>query len=222
MAESQTVIERLFEYLSAKGISPSGLEKRAGLANGYLRNSKGGLGAQKLSDILKACPDLDATWLLTGEGEMMNVDQTNHVDCPGHADLDGASADCTQTFNLGEIASGIGGNPIVTTAGLAAISTFISGLSLGQNVAAAAAPAVVGGAGIIAAIAAQGSKKHSKKKDAPKSTSTVEVEGSFLGQIISEVNRLNDELLRLYRSNSQKDAQIQDLQAQIAAQRVSV
>lgn len=70
MAESQTVIERLFEYLSAKGISPSGLEKKAGLANGYLRNSKGGLGAQKLSDILRACPDLDATWLLTGEGEM--------------------------------------------------------------------------------------------------------------------------------------------------------
>jgi hypothetical protein len=116
MAESQTVIERLFEYLSARGISPSGLEKRAGLANGYLRNSKGGLGAQKLSDILKACPDLNATWLMTGKGEMSptanSLDASSqsttvtsileddvvaadegfvdvdHIDSPGHDDLD--------------------------------------------------------------------------------------------------------------------------------------
>lgn len=72
MADSKTVIERLFEYLKAKGISPSRLEKMAGLANGYLRNSKGGLGAQKLSDILIACPDLSATWLMIGHGEMLN------------------------------------------------------------------------------------------------------------------------------------------------------
>lgn len=72
MADSKTVIERLFEYLKAKGISPSRLEKMAGLANGYLRNSKGGLGAQKLSDILIACPDLNATWLMIGHGDMLN------------------------------------------------------------------------------------------------------------------------------------------------------
>lgn len=70
MADSKTVIERLSEYIKAKKISRSRLEKEAGLANGYLRNSKGGLGAQKLSDILKVYPDLNPKWLLTGEGEM--------------------------------------------------------------------------------------------------------------------------------------------------------
>lgn len=72
MAESKTVIERLSEYIKAKQISRSRLEKEAGLANGYLRNSKGGLGAQKLSDILKVYPDLNPKWLLTGEGEMLD------------------------------------------------------------------------------------------------------------------------------------------------------
>lgn len=69
--DAPAIKQRLVEYLKFKKLKMAQLEKKAGLANAYLRNSNGAIGAPKLRDILHACPDLDANWLLTGMGEML-------------------------------------------------------------------------------------------------------------------------------------------------------
>lgn len=69
--DAPAIKQRLVEYLKFKKMKMAQLEKKAGLANAYLRNSNGAIGAPKLRDILHACPDLDANWLLTGLGEMI-------------------------------------------------------------------------------------------------------------------------------------------------------
>ena len=71
--DAPAIKSRLVEYLKFKKIKMAQLEKKAGLANAYLRNSNGAIGAPKLRDILHACPDLDANWLLTGAGDMLKT-----------------------------------------------------------------------------------------------------------------------------------------------------
>lgn len=58
-------------YIKYLGIGQSKFEKLCGLSNGYINNSKGNFGSAKIEDILKACDDLNRSWLLTGEGEML-------------------------------------------------------------------------------------------------------------------------------------------------------
>ena len=61
------------------GISKLAFEKVCGLSNGYLRNFKGNLGEDKLSNILTAFPELNKDWLLYGEGSMLNTEQPKLV-----------------------------------------------------------------------------------------------------------------------------------------------
>ena len=63
--------ERIFLLLETLGISKAEFERKSSLSNGYLNNFKGSLGADKLEGILKAYPEINMTWLLTGEGEML-------------------------------------------------------------------------------------------------------------------------------------------------------
>lgn len=70
----KTVKERLVLYLNSKGIGYNKFEKMAGLSNAYISNLKKAPGANILNKILKAAPDLNREWLLTGEGEMYNED----------------------------------------------------------------------------------------------------------------------------------------------------
>ena len=75
MLEDATAIKsRLMKYLKSKRIKLAQLERKAGLANAYLRNSNGAIGATKLREILLVCTDLNANWLLTGEGQMLKSD----------------------------------------------------------------------------------------------------------------------------------------------------
>lgn len=64
--------DRLLEFIKYMNLNNSKFEKAAGLSNGYLNNSKGNIGAEKLEDILKAYPMLNRFWLLLGEGEMLD------------------------------------------------------------------------------------------------------------------------------------------------------
>ena len=64
--------ERLIEFIENINISRAEFERRSGLANGYVKKLKGNLGENKLNDILRAFPNLNRVWLLTGEGEMLN------------------------------------------------------------------------------------------------------------------------------------------------------
>lgn len=58
-------------YIKYLGIGQSKFEKQCGLSNGYINNSKGNFGSAKIEDILKTYEDLNRSWLLTGEGEML-------------------------------------------------------------------------------------------------------------------------------------------------------
>lgn len=71
------VIDRLQEYLTRKNISPYIFEKSCGIANGYLSKQmkgKGSIGSEIINKIKEKYKDLNITWLLTGEGQML----TNH------------------------------------------------------------------------------------------------------------------------------------------------
>lgn len=87
-----TAKERLVAYLTTKKISTREFERRSGLSNGYLKSLRANPSVDKLSAILKAYPDLNRIWLLTGEGSMLvsssRVENpTSHEKkSPSHAD----------------------------------------------------------------------------------------------------------------------------------------
>lgn len=67
-------IDRLYEYLEYKGIKPTNLEREIQLSNGYFsiqRKRKADIGETALKKITDYCRDLNPTWLLTGNGEML-------------------------------------------------------------------------------------------------------------------------------------------------------
>ena len=63
--------ERIMEFVRYKGIPVSTFEQLCGLSNAYVKNISKGVGADKLEKILNAFPELNRTWLLTGEGSML-------------------------------------------------------------------------------------------------------------------------------------------------------
>lgn len=67
----QTVKERLVNYLKYKKIGYNKFEAQAGISAGYIANLKSSPGANILVKILNAAKDLNETWLLTGEGDMI-------------------------------------------------------------------------------------------------------------------------------------------------------
>ena len=68
-----TVGERIRQFSDYKGITIKGFEKAAGLSNGYVNGIRKGIGHEKLSDIIRAFPELNRDWLLFGEGEMLTT-----------------------------------------------------------------------------------------------------------------------------------------------------
>lgn len=71
--------ERMFEFIETMNLSKKEFESASGLSNGYLNNCKGNIGAAKLEGILTAYPQLNRTWLLTGEGEMLVADTAPRI-----------------------------------------------------------------------------------------------------------------------------------------------
>ncbi len=63
--------ERILLLIRELGTTVRGFEQECGMSNGYINNIKGNIGAKKLEDILKAFPQLNRAWLLTGEGTML-------------------------------------------------------------------------------------------------------------------------------------------------------
>lgn len=89
MSDNQSVKDRLLIYIKYLGIGQSKFEKLCGLSNGYINNSKGNFGSVKLEDILRSCPDLNRSWLLYGEGEMLNTGVTQEVTGDGNTSVAG-------------------------------------------------------------------------------------------------------------------------------------
>ena len=68
----ETVKQRLIRFIKYKGISQRRFEEQINAGNGFVNNISKGIGANKLYKILCEFPELNQSWLLTGEGEMLN------------------------------------------------------------------------------------------------------------------------------------------------------
>lgn len=71
------ITERIKMYTEYKGITVNKFEVSSGIARGSLRYIKQSIGSEKLSGIIKAFPDLNISWLITGEGEMLKESNSN-------------------------------------------------------------------------------------------------------------------------------------------------
>jgi transcriptional regulator with XRE-family HTH domain len=87
-----TVKDRLKIYLSYKGIRQSKFSEAVGLSKAFVNNIVNSIQPSTLDRIAKQFPDLSKSWLLTGEGEMLNtssvsqrVENSNHVSLYGDA-----------------------------------------------------------------------------------------------------------------------------------------
>lgn len=70
-----TVKERIIAYIKASGLSVNKFETKAGLSVGYLRQLRKEPSREKIKSIILAFPDINESWLLTGEGEMLKENQ---------------------------------------------------------------------------------------------------------------------------------------------------
>lgn len=67
-----SVKQRLIQFIKYKRIGQGKFEKTVGLSNGYINQLRHSPSPQKIQMIIGAYPDLNQSWLLTGEGEMLN------------------------------------------------------------------------------------------------------------------------------------------------------
>lgn len=75
-------IDRFLQYLDFKGITENKATVECGLAQGLLHQAKSGksdLGAKTIEKVLITYQDLNKTWLLTGEGEMLTTSTATPV-----------------------------------------------------------------------------------------------------------------------------------------------
>ena len=77
------ILDRIKQYLDAKGISVSAFERSIGMSNasfGKSLKNRGAIGTDKLENILSTYPDLSVDWLFYGKGSMFNDDTPNTVE----------------------------------------------------------------------------------------------------------------------------------------------
>lgn len=75
----ETVKDRLTKFRQYKNLGQGKFEKLSGLSNGYLTQLRKAPGSEKLQRILCAFPELNRTWLLTGEGDMLIGEQVEQI-----------------------------------------------------------------------------------------------------------------------------------------------
>lgn len=65
--------DRLLKYLKYRKMGQNAFEEMCGLATGTISKINHGIRSDKVELIVRACPDLDVRWLITGEGEMLST-----------------------------------------------------------------------------------------------------------------------------------------------------
>lgn len=69
--------QRLQIYAKSKGLSQNNLERELGMSNGALAKQDDELSDNVLGKIARIIPELNISWLLTGEGTMSIDDHSN-------------------------------------------------------------------------------------------------------------------------------------------------
>ena len=68
------IVSRVKDYIDFKGLAVRKFEELVGFSNGAFatqyKNNKS-IGSDKIENILQSFPELNAEWLLTGEGPML-------------------------------------------------------------------------------------------------------------------------------------------------------
>lgn len=86
----ESTLYRIKEYIDYKKISVRAFEQKVGMSNGsfasQLKNGRT-IGVDRLENILREYPELNAAWILTGEGEMLKS-----AFLPVHVKEEGAEA----------------------------------------------------------------------------------------------------------------------------------
>ena len=70
-----SVVSRIYQLIDYSGLAVAEFSKRVGVSNGYFAKQKANnanIGSHILEKIVRAFPDVNTHWLLTGEGEMLN------------------------------------------------------------------------------------------------------------------------------------------------------
>lgn len=67
-----SVKDRLLDFVAYTGLSRRKFQERINVSNSYIQNISEGIGADVMNRISIQFPDLNTSWLLTGEGEMLN------------------------------------------------------------------------------------------------------------------------------------------------------
>ena len=73
-AENQNVKDRLKQFIMFKNISTREFERQIGVSYGFIGNMSKSTSPDKVIKISHQFPELNMTWLLTGEGEMIRTD----------------------------------------------------------------------------------------------------------------------------------------------------
>lgn len=76
MAENQSIKERLLFFINSLNLGKSQFENRCGLSHGWVNSVGKTIMPDKLERISLHFPDLNPSWLMTGEGTMLRVDAT--------------------------------------------------------------------------------------------------------------------------------------------------
>jgi len=82
------IFSRIDQFIDFKGISKNEFRLKLGLSNSYMSKMQaknGNIGSQIIEKIVRNYPEMNLTWLITGEGEMLSGNNTlnnsNDMDC---------------------------------------------------------------------------------------------------------------------------------------------
>jgi len=76
-------IERIFYFVELKGISVNKFSMLIGVSNSYfnkMRKNKASVGSDIIEKILRIYPELNADWLLTGNGDILKIKKEMRFD----------------------------------------------------------------------------------------------------------------------------------------------
>ena len=97
-----SIVDRLTQFMALKSITAYEFERTVGVSNGYINSRKGGtrgIGSEILEKIYRAYPDLNLSWLITGDGNSFISNEYESAYKPAYK-LEDASPTASPTQNF--------------------------------------------------------------------------------------------------------------------------